>query len=116
MPETPTYPCPACGFLVFNEPSGSYDICPICNWEDDHVQLARPIMRGGANGGSLLDYQQRIIAQIPPDVRVYGEYKRHPDWRPLAESDYAPNGATPQSGLEYFYAATEDAQPYYWQK
>ena len=73
-------------------------------------------MRGGANGGSLLEYQQRIVAQIPPDVRVYGEYKRHPDWRPLAEADCVPNGAAPQSGLAYFYAATEETQPYYWQK
>jgi hypothetical protein len=115
MPEASTYPCPSCGFLVFDEPSGSYDICPICNWEDDHVQLAHPIMRGGTNSGSLLDYQQRIIAQLPPDVREYGDYKRHSDWRPLTEADYAPDGAAPKSGSEYFSATTEAAQPYYWQ-
>ena len=32
-------PCPCCGYLVFDEPVGSFDICPICDWEDDDVQL-----------------------------------------------------------------------------
>ena len=116
MRDAPTYPCPSCGFLVFAEPPGSYAICPLCNWEDDHVQLARPTMRGGANGGSLLEYQQRILTQIPPDVRTYDTYQRHPDWRPLTEADYAPDSPVPQSGVEYFSAATEDAPRYYWHK
>jgi rubrerythrin len=33
------YPCPGCGYLVFDEPPGSYEICPICFWEDDLAQL-----------------------------------------------------------------------------
>jgi len=36
------YPCPCCGYLVFTEPPGSFEICPICFWEDDVSQLAIP--------------------------------------------------------------------------
>ncbi len=52
------YSCPCCGYRVFEAPSGSYDICPICCWEDDSVQLAFPDMAGGANNCSLLEGQR----------------------------------------------------------
>jgi len=41
--------CPACGFQVLAEGYGSYEICEICGWEDDSVQLANPTSGGGAN-------------------------------------------------------------------
>ena len=44
--------CPVCGQSEF-ESDGSYDICDICGWEDDPVQIADPKFRGGANGESL---------------------------------------------------------------
>lgn len=50
-------PCPCCGYLVFDEPPGSYDICSICFWEDDHVQLRFPTLEGGANKLSLIQSQ-----------------------------------------------------------
>ena len=52
------YPCPACGFLVFEEPPGSYEICPICFWEDDLVQLIWTDYAGGANDPSLIEAQR----------------------------------------------------------
>ncbi|MDB4929378.1 MAG: hypothetical protein JWM10_1862 [Myxococcaceae bacterium] len=33
--------------------SGSYDICPVCFWEDDPAQAADPRFAGGANALSL---------------------------------------------------------------
>ena len=49
-----TYPCPCCGFLTMNEePPGSFDICPVCYWEDDIAQYNNPDLRGGANEVSL---------------------------------------------------------------
>lgn len=41
------YPCPCCGYLQFGEPPGSYEICAICFWGDDAVQLSSggPIVR-----------------------------------------------------------------------
>jgi hypothetical protein len=114
--ENQSYPCPSCGFLVFYEPPGSYDICSICGWEDDHVQLKHPLMRGGANGGSLFEYQQQILKEIPAEVKEHGGYIRSPDWFPLRPEDCVVNADAPHSGLGYFLSATEDAPPYYWKK
>ncbi len=59
------YPCPCCGRLVFDEPPGSYSICPVCFWEDDGVQLRWPDWAGGANKPSLID-AQRIYEKTAP--------------------------------------------------
>ncbi len=48
---------------MFNEPPGSYDICPICFWEDDNVQLRWPDYAGGANALSLIE-SQRNYGQV----------------------------------------------------
>lgn len=48
------YPCPCCGFLTRSESNyGTYEICPICGWEDDNVQAEKPEFEGGANKESL---------------------------------------------------------------
>jgi hypothetical protein len=51
------FPCPCCGHLVFGEPPGCYEICPICFWEDDIMQLRYPDLGGGANRPSLIEAQ-----------------------------------------------------------
>ncbi|QHC36517.1 CPCC family cysteine-rich protein [Komagataeibacter xylinus] len=45
-------PCPCCEALTISE-YGDYEICMICNWEDDPVQSADPDFSGGANILSL---------------------------------------------------------------
>ena len=48
------YPCPCCGYYTFDTPErDSYDICPVCFWEDDLVQFEHPDAPGGANTLSL---------------------------------------------------------------
>lgn len=48
------YPCQCCGFLTLSDPAtGSYEICPLCRWEDDQVQNGDPEYAGGANKVSL---------------------------------------------------------------
>ncbi|MFF1900798.1 CPCC family cysteine-rich protein [Streptomyces sp. NPDC058206] len=37
-----TFPCVCCGHLTLGEPPGSYEICSVCFWEDDRVQLRWP--------------------------------------------------------------------------
>ena len=69
------YPCPCCGHLVFEEPPGSYDICSICFWEDDDVQLRWPDMAGGANTSSLIE-SQRNFAEFGAVERRSVEYVR----------------------------------------
>lgn len=111
------YPCVSCGFLVNSEPPGSYSICQICDWEDDHVQLKFPELSGGANRVSLFESQQSILAEIPFEIREHDGLTRDPDWRPLTNADLKGRRAqSPEDGKSYFEAATEDAPPYYWKK
>ncbi|MBO0609867.1 hypothetical protein J0911_12605 [Myceligenerans salitolerans] len=51
------FPCPCCGHQVFDQLPGSYEICGICFWEDDAVQLRWPDYRGGANRPSPVHAQ-----------------------------------------------------------
>ncbi|MFF5535809.1 CPCC family cysteine-rich protein [Streptomyces cinerochromogenes] len=53
-----SYPCPYCGHRVLGEMPGSYEICPVCFWEDDGVQFRWPTMAGGANKVSLIEAQR----------------------------------------------------------
>lgn len=53
------YKCPCCGYYTFEERE-SYDICPVCFWEDDPVQLNNPTFEGGANEVSLLQAQKNF--------------------------------------------------------
>ncbi|MEG0407126.1 MAG: CPCC family cysteine-rich protein [Acinetobacter sp.] len=49
-----SYACPCCSYLTFGElPDGSFEICPVCFWEDDNVQNEDPDYAGGANAISL---------------------------------------------------------------
>jgi hypothetical protein len=46
--------CPCCGQQTLDEePPGTFQICEICDWEDDPVQFADPDFEGGANIRSL---------------------------------------------------------------
>lgn len=54
MSKEEKYTCPCCGFRTLDEPPpGTFDICPICFWEDDNVQFHDPNLAGGANQISL---------------------------------------------------------------
>jgi hypothetical protein len=87
------YPCPCCGYIVFAEPPGSYAICPICDWEDDDLQLRWPVVGGSANKMNLIVAQENFIkigakgeahtnhTQGSPD-----DYKRDLNWRPIDKS------------------------------
>ena len=46
--------CPCCG----QDYVGEYDICSICNWENDPIQLKKPDLRGGANKMSLTEARE----------------------------------------------------------
>jgi len=111
-----TYPCPACGFLVFEEEAGSYDICPICGWEDDGIQLVYPALKGGANQDSLYEHQLLWIKGIPETIRERNGYNRDPEWRPLRMDELGDGTTCPKSGQEYFNAACTLEAEYYWRK
>lgn len=85
-----TFPCVCCGHLTMGEPPGSYDICPVCFWEDDQVQLRWPDWAGGANRPSLIEAQanvaafgaceQRFVARVKPPR---DDEPLDPNWRPI---------------------------------
>lgn len=53
--------CPCCGYKTLAEREG-YDICPICFWEDEPVNVPYVPM-GGANGSlSLYEAHHNFIA------------------------------------------------------
>jgi Cysteine-rich CPCC len=86
----PIFPCPCCGYFVYNEKPGSYDLCPICLWEDDLSQFVFPDQGGGPNEVSLINGQRNFqkvgccLYRIRQNVRaVMPEDKRDPTWRML---------------------------------
>jgi hypothetical protein len=87
----PSYPCPCCGYLVFAESPGSFDICPFCYWEDDALQLEfATTLAGGANGVTLAEAQRTYGSlaagegRLPPHLRAPSSTDlRDPDWRPV---------------------------------
>jgi hypothetical protein len=88
------FTCPCCGHRTFTEPPGSYEICSVCFWEDDVVQLLDPAYQGGANVLSLMDcqvnYQQfgacedRFVKNVRPPEK---DEPCDPEWRLALESD-----------------------------
>lgn len=80
-------PCPCCGFLTLKCEYGSYDICQICGWEDDAVQLANPTSEGGANLDSLAQAQAFFLKKYPPTVQFTDGVRRGFGWRPLDAND-----------------------------
>jgi hypothetical protein len=88
------YPCPCCGHLVFTDPPGSDDICLVCFWQDDLMQLRWPQL-GGATNVASLETAQRNFARFGAseerfvrDVRApTADEPLDPEWRPIRESD-----------------------------
>ena len=84
------FPCPCCGFLSFDEPPGSFDICPICFWADSVPQLRYVLSGAGPNKVSLLQAQhnyatfgameERFVKSVR---RPTPDDQRDPLWRPL---------------------------------
>lgn len=76
--------CPSCGFLTIEDDFyGTYDICPVCAWEDDQAQLANPACKRGANYISLIESQKAILKKIPIELKEYKGFMRDKKWRPL---------------------------------
>ena len=62
MTDATRYPCPCCGYLTLDEePPGTFDICPVCGWEDDNVQFDDPSFQGGANRVSLMQARRNFL-------------------------------------------------------
>lgn len=105
----PRCTCPACGFVVFTQAPGSYELCPVCNWENDGVQYADPNYRGGANAESLIDAHAASVRRFPGEVRRLGELRRDPWWRLLVADEVA-------AGADAVPPWTDDGGAPYWMR
>ena len=85
----PRFACPCCGYRTLpQEPPGTYELCPVCFWEDDQVQFRDPDYTGGANQPSLRQAKANFASfgavedRFRRQVRgpVAGE-ERAPDWK-----------------------------------
>ena len=57
-----TFPCHCCAFWTLTDPApGSYEVCPVCFWEDDPVQNSHLSFQGGANNVCLNVARQNYI-------------------------------------------------------
>jgi hypothetical protein len=115
------YPCPCCGYLVFRNPPGNHERCPICLWEDDLAQLRFPRMPGGANAVSLeqgqhnfqdvgaAERRHQAQARAPLDTE-----RRERDWRPVDQR--LDNLEEPRRGVNYAdsYPLADTTVLYYW--
>lgn len=86
------FPCPCCGYLVFDDPPGSDEICPICFWEDDISQLRFPTTTG-ANHANLIEAQKNYSREGLCEWRLHAHVRspndadlRDPEWRPIDET------------------------------
>jgi cysteine-rich CPCC protein len=114
----PSFPCPCCGYFMFEEPPNSYDICEICFWEDDALQLEfATTLDGGANTTTLAEAQQAFAdigasaARLAAHVRKpNANDRRDPQWRPIDPTDRFPDWNDPHAKR----ARAADEALYYW--
>jgi hypothetical protein len=103
-----SYPCSCCGFLTLSEPQGSYDICSICDWEDDEIQQRWPGYRGGANIDCLCQAQAALLKRIDATVDVVDGVRRHPEWRPLEHAECISDDDDPDREPDVYYWDRDD--------
>lgn len=92
VPYQDIFPCPCCGYLVFPAMAGSFDVCPICYWEDDDAQLLDPNHVGESNRISLIEAQNNFMEKgwsdkrfAPQVSKPTPEDQRAPGWRRVRE-------------------------------
>jgi hypothetical protein len=106
-------PCPSCGFLTLEKFYGSYAICPLCDWEDDGVQLANPTSGGGANAESLAQSQEKAISILPLGVEVANGFRRGSNWRPLSSDEIEHFDALRSSKHWHTKAVSQESEAYW---
>jgi hypothetical protein len=122
MADVEHFPCPCCGYLVFTGPPGTYDVCPICAWEDDASQLRFPKLEGGANGSSFLEAQKHFLDFGVSDIALLSsvrpplpQEKRDAAWRPMEAADLPRDAHGVAEGEQATYPS-DFTELYYWRR
>lgn len=93
---TDNFPCPCCGYRTLHEqPPGTFEICPVCCWEDDNAQFDNPALKGGANEQSLNEARAYFAEHHASSPRFIGAVRA-----PLPDelSDKCPGSGNADSG------------------
>lgn len=53
--------CACCGYFTLEEGHGSYEVCPVCFWEDDKLQNKAETCIDGANQVCLQEAKQNFM-------------------------------------------------------
>ena len=85
--DLPIVPCACCGYLTVTD---NYDICEVCGWEQDSLQVADPDSCGANDATTLRMAQKNFEAFGACDEHalkfrhgVLPAHKRDPLWKPL---------------------------------
>ena len=82
-----SYKCPCCGYSTLKEkPSGIYQACPVCYWDDDPVQFENENYSGGANRVSLKQAKENF-KEFGAIQREYISLVREPEENEKYTSD-----------------------------
>lgn len=57
------FQCPCCDYFTLSE-RGIYDICPICYWEDDGLDLNKPDKISGPNHGLTIAQARENFSKV----------------------------------------------------
>jgi hypothetical protein len=100
------YCCPCCGYPTVGEPP-SYEICPICCWEDDGRD------GGGPNACSLVqaqEYFQQYLTSYSPTHEFSPQFQS-PDRRLVHQKELSPRRIDFKrrlmAALNYYIAETD---------
>jgi hypothetical protein len=81
------YTCPCCGYKTLSEePPATYEICPICFWEEDDSGPDGPC---GPNHVTLREAQQNFIKFGYSDERLK-EFVRPPNSSDVKDENWKP--------------------------
>lgn len=70
------YRCPCCKSYTYErKANNTYQICSVCFWEDDGVQLDNPEYEGGANTISLNEARKNFKIFGAMDERFIGNVR-----------------------------------------
>src|SRR5262249_32149193 len=88
--EHPPHPCPACGYYMFLSLNDQSEICGICFWQNDLLDLQAMYQPMGPNNVSLEEAQKNFASFRAIEERFVNQVRkpnendiRDPQWRPL---------------------------------
>lgn len=106
---------------MFDREPGSHQVCPICYWEDNLVQLRFPNMPGAANVVSLVSGQRNFQSFGAADRRFVDKVREPMEWEQTesgwrALNQSRDNPEEPQRGVNYAdsYPELDPTVLYYW--